>query len=48
MQTNSKKVLEVVEKVARIRVEQNVYKFPPICRGFLHQPKRPKKICGNN
>jgi len=39
----SKLVLQVVEKVVKNEVETNVYSWPPICMGFTHQPKRPKK-----
>lgn len=33
----------LVEKVARIRVEQDSFRWPPICMGILHQPVRPVK-----
>ena len=37
-----KDVLKLVERVARIKVEENAFRWPPICIGILHQPKRPK------
>ena len=37
------KMLEVVERIARVEVERNQNWWPPICSGILHQPKRPKK-----
>lgn len=39
----SKAVLKAVEKVIKSEVETNVYGWPPICMGFTHQPKRPKR-----
>lgn len=35
-----KEVLKLVEQVARVKVEENSYKWPG-CLGILHQPKRP-------
>ena len=43
MNANRKKVLQGIEKIAKIRVEREVNRWPPLCRGALHQPKRPKK-----
>jgi cyclic lactone autoinducer peptide len=37
-----KKVLKVVERVARNEVEKNMFTWPPICLGIYHQPKRPQ------
>lgn len=38
-----KKVLSVVEKVARDEVIKNLHEWPPHCMGIYHQPKRPKR-----
>lgn len=35
-------LLKAVEKVVEVRVDLNGKMWPPICIGFLHQPKRPK------
>ncbi len=35
-------VLKVVERVTREEVERDMYRWPPICIGLYHQPKRPK------
>ncbi len=43
MKVNTKKILQKLEKVTRIRVEQETNRWPPLCKGALHQPKRPKK-----
>ena len=34
-------VLRLIERIARIKVRENFYRWPPICIGILHQPKRP-------
>lgn len=34
-------VLKFVETVARIKVEADSHRWPPLCTGILHQPKRP-------
>ena len=39
-----KEVLKLVERVARVKVEENSFRWPPFCTGFLHQPKRPKVV----
>ena len=39
-----KEVLKLAERIARLRVEGDSYRWPPICAGILHQPKRPKAI----
>lgn len=44
MRENKKRFLLRIEEIARNRVEQEVNKWPPLCRGVLHQPKRPKTI----
>lgn len=36
-----KEALRLVERIARVKVEENSYRWPPICTGILHQPKRP-------
>ncbi len=36
-------VLMMVEKVTRLEVEKNASKWPPLCNGIYHQPKRPRK-----
>lgn len=38
---NKKKVLGMVEKMLRIKVEENQAKWPPNCAGIFHQPQRP-------
>ena len=37
--------LQTIEKLASIKVGYNSRTEPPMCRGILHQPKRPKKVC---
>ena len=37
-----KEVLKVVKKIGSVAVERNSYRWPPLCMGILHQPKRPK------
>lgn len=37
----NKTVLKAIMKVTKIEVEKNVNKWPPICAGIYHQPKRP-------
>lgn len=34
-------VLKVVEAMARKKVESDSFRWPPLCTGILHQPKRP-------
>lgn len=41
MKNVNKKVLKVVERLMRNEATQSAGKFPPICLGILHQPKRP-------
>ncbi|MBD5466493.1 MAG: cyclic lactone autoinducer peptide [Lachnospiraceae bacterium] len=36
-----KKVLQVVGKVISLEVKKNSNIWPPLCCGFVHQPKRP-------
>lgn len=36
-----KKVLQKVTKVASAEVKKNSRIWPPLCCGFVHQPKRP-------
>lgn len=33
--------LKAVEAVARIKVVSDTFRWPPLCTGILHQPKRP-------
>ncbi len=40
---NMKTVLHVLERIARVEVENNSKQWPPICMGLLYQPKRPKR-----
>lgn len=39
-------VLTLFERIARIKVEENSYRWPPICTGIFHQPKRPENLKG--
>lgn len=36
-----KEILSLLEKAARIKVEQRNSIWPPPCVGIFHQPKRP-------
>ncbi len=38
----NKGALKLVEQVARVEVERNMFWWPPVCMGIYHQPKRPK------
>ncbi len=40
MKKINKSVLKFMERVVRYEVEQ---RWPPICFGIFHQPKRPKQ-----
>ena len=40
---NEKEILAFIERLMRIKVEENTYRWPPRCVGIFHQPKRPKK-----
>lgn len=42
-----KEALKLAERIARLKVEGDSYRWPPICAGFLHQPKRPKAVKKN-
>lgn len=44
MKEINRKVLKVVERVMRREAVQGVDRFPPICAGIWHQPKRPDKL----
>ena len=35
--------LQAIGKLTSIKVGYNSHSGPPMCRGILHQPKRPKK-----
>ena len=39
-----KGMLQLVEKTARIKIEQDSYRWPPPCIGIFHHPKRPLKM----
>lgn len=41
----TKGALKLVKKIGSVSLEQNSYRWPPLCMGILHQPKRPKKRC---
>lgn len=41
MKKIDEKVLKAVERLMRNEAVQSSGKFPPICLGILHQPKRP-------
>lgn len=41
-----KEALKLIERIARIKVEENSYRWPPICTGIFHQPKRPENLKG--
>ena len=41
MKNVNKKVLKFVERLMRDEAVQSASKYPPICLGILHQPKRP-------
>lgn len=41
MKNVNKGVLKVIERLMRNEAIQSAGKFPPICLGILHQPKRP-------
>ena len=34
-------ILNVIEKAARIKMEQDLHHRAPVCAGIFHQPKRP-------
>lgn len=38
-----KTALKVVERIVRNEVKRDEWGDPPICSGFFHQPKRPKR-----
>ena len=40
MKNVNKKVLKVVERLMRDEAVQSASKYPPICLGTLHPPKR--------
>ena len=41
MKNVNKGVLKVMERLMRNEAVQSAGKFPPICLGIFHQPKRP-------
>lgn len=41
MKNVNKEVLKVIERLMRNEAVQSISKYPPICLGILHQPKRP-------
>ncbi len=34
-------VLKVIETMTRVKVISDSFRWPPLCTGILHQPKRP-------
>lgn len=38
-----KSTLKVLANMTECEVEKNTSKWPPVCSGFFHQPKRPIK-----
>ena len=38
-----KTLLQVLALMAEDEMEVNIYSWPPICAGILHQPERPKR-----
>ncbi|MFV0466946.1 MAG: AgrD family cyclic lactone autoinducer peptide [Lachnospiraceae bacterium] len=42
MKKNEKVLLNVVKKLADGEVKRNEFRWPPMCIGIYHQPKRPK------
>lgn len=43
MNKTTRAVLGMVERAMRIKVEKDSNHRPPLCMGFLHQPRRPDK-----
>ncbi len=43
MKKLDRKILKIVERVARNEVSKNVNSTFPFCNGIFHQPKRPVK-----
>lgn len=43
MKKINKKVLQVIERIARNEAARDMDNFPPFCCGIWHQPKRMKK-----
>lgn len=39
-----KTLLQVLALMAEDEMEVNIYSWPPICAGILHQPERPIEI----
>lgn len=35
--------LKMVERATRVKVDNVRHRWPPICMGILHQPKRPNQ-----
>ncbi|MBQ3512453.1 MAG: cyclic lactone autoinducer peptide [Lachnospiraceae bacterium] len=38
-----KGILNMITKVLEVEVKKNAIIWPPLCGGFVHQPKRPLK-----
>lgn len=43
-----KALLQVLALMAKEEMEVNIYSWPPICAGILHQPERPQKDLNRN
>lgn len=43
MEKSRKLFLQGLEKLMRIRVQREINKWPPLCKGALYQPQRPKR-----
>ena len=39
-----KALLKVLALMAEDEMEVNIYSWPPICAGILHQPERPNNV----
>lgn len=35
-------LLQMLARVAEEEMEVNIYEWPPVCVGLLHQPERPR------
>ena len=42
----SYKAVKIIRSIAKVKTETNSFRWPPLCAGILHQPKRPmKRVC---
>lgn len=39
--SKKKEMLEMTQKLAKVKVQGDFLRWPPYCAGILHQPKRP-------